>query len=700
MQKRHEKKYQNLLNEKAQIEGTLQNPNQTIWNFSSHVLTNEEESTLKYGLKHGIAKRPNEDDILASAEAVWHQIQTKGLCRDGSFFQRQAKNQLRAMAFNLINIEEKQFFRDKKMLDVIRDLKEKVVLLAPDKGNGVVVMDKEDYRNSLEQLFSDRTKFRVLKEDPTNTRLKSLQTFLRSLKKRGEIDETEFKTMFPDNAKIGRAHGTAKVHKDFDRIPPLRPIVDTIGSTHYGVGKFITRLLNPLTQNDYSLKDSFETAERIRANIPDALYDEGYVLVSFDVKSLFTNVPLKKTIDVILDRVYNQRLINTKLKKRTLKKLILDTCNKTAFLANGIIYEQIDGVSMGASLGPVLANIIMTELERAVVDDLVNDGTLKFYARYVDDTLLMLKPEDVDEVLQKFNAYHPNLEFTVDKFENCVPHFLDLELHRSGISIYRKDTHTAQFTHFSSFTKWGHKIAWIRSLVNRAKRLCEPSKLAQEIAKIKKFAAYNGFPKWIVQSVVKRVLQPTQRTNHDEDIDQETIYLTFPYIGNQGESVVQKCTKRLSKLMKREKNVVFKVFLETTKLAFFTSNKDKTPFLSSSGVVYEYCCPGCSKTYVGKTNNTLFNRTSQHGWTQKDSSIFKHFEACPEWQELVGFLQIGGDVEVDRKELQITTVRENTKVVASAKNYLKLDFRESLEIKHRSPELNKGLRSCKELALF
>ena len=55
--------------------------------------------------------------------------------------------------------------------------------------------------------------------------------------------------MFPKNAKIGRAHGSAKVHKEFERIPPLRPIVDTIGSTHYGVGKFITKLLNPLTQN-------------------------------------------------------------------------------------------------------------------------------------------------------------------------------------------------------------------------------------------------------------------------------------------------------------------------------------------------------------------------------------------------------------------------------------------------------------------
>ena len=135
--------------------------------------------------------------------------------------------------------------------------------------------------------------------------------------------------------------------KSLTASPPLRPIVHTIGSTHYGVGKFLTNLLKPLTQNEYVLKDSFEAANRIRTNVTEELYEEGYVLVSFDVKSLFTNVPLKKTLDVILDRVYNQQLITTKLKKRTLKKLILDTCTKTAFLANGKIHEQIAG---GASM--------------------------------------------------------------------------------------------------------------------------------------------------------------------------------------------------------------------------------------------------------------------------------------------------------------------------------------------------------------
>ena len=119
--------------------------------------------------------------------------------------------------------------------------------------------------------------------------------------------------------------------------------------------------------------------------------------------------------------------------------------------------------------------------------------------------LMMLRPEDVDSVLEEFNRYHPSLQFTVDRFQNEVPHFLDLEIHRTGIAIYRKDTHTAQYTHFDSFTRWAHKTAWIRSLVHRAKKLCAPSKLKDEMAKIRTFAAYNGFPRWVVRNIMRSV---------------------------------------------------------------------------------------------------------------------------------------------------------------------------------------------------
>ena len=133
----------------------------------------------------------------------------------------------------------------------------------------------------------------------------------------------------------------------------------------------------------------------------------------------------------------------------------------------------------------------------------------------VENVVDIFRFDEEEGVVNRFNAYHNNLEFTVDKFEDCVPHFLDLEIHPDGISIYRKETHTAQFVHFESFTKWNHKVAWIRSLCSRAKKLCTPNKLKAELDNIKRFASYNGFPRWIVNKIMKQV-STNLPNNNDE----------------------------------------------------------------------------------------------------------------------------------------------------------------------------------------
>ena len=203
-------------------------------------------------------------------------------------------------------------------------------------------------------------------------------------------------------------------------------------------------------------------------NIDFSLLNNGYKLVSFDVVSLFTNVPLRRTVNVIIDRIYKDKVIDTKIKKSTLKKLVLDCCTKTAFSFNDKIYEQIDGVCMGSSLGPVLANIIMTELEKKVLPKMIAEGAIKFYIRYVDDTLVLIKEDKINEVLQSFNAFDKNLKFTVDSFEDGIVHFLDILVHSNGdTDVYSKPTNTGQYTHFDSYTPWGYKISWARALFNR-----------------------------------------------------------------------------------------------------------------------------------------------------------------------------------------------------------------------------------------
>ena len=143
----------------------------------------------------------------------------------------------------------------------------------------------------------------------------------------------------------------------------------------------MTRLLNPLTQNVYSIKHSFEAVDRI-LSIPIDLFDEHYRYFSFEVTSLFTNIPLNKTINIILHRIYKENLVKTNMRKSRLKKMIKGSWTKTIFSFDGKIYKQIDGVSMSSSLGPVLANVIMTEFERLVVDKLIKDGLIKFYIQH------------------------------------------------------------------------------------------------------------------------------------------------------------------------------------------------------------------------------------------------------------------------------------------------------------------------------
>ena len=103
--------------------------------------------------------------------------------------------------------------------------------------------------------------------------------------------------MRPKAAQIGRAYGLPKVHKPFKHLLKFRPIIDTINTPYHGIGKFLTSLLNPLAQNEYVVKDSFEAAAKINSISFGDISDE-YTFVSFDVESLFTNVPLKKTIEI------------------------------------------------------------------------------------------------------------------------------------------------------------------------------------------------------------------------------------------------------------------------------------------------------------------------------------------------------------------------------------------------------------------
>ena len=128
--------------------------------------------------------------------------------------------------------------------------------------------------------------------------------------------------------------------------------------------------------------------------------------------------------------------------------------------------NQLDGVSMGSCLDPVLANIIMTEMEAVIVDKLFEENLLKFYIRYMDDILALIKESDINTVLYKLDSFHPNLKFAVDKFDDGIVHYLDIKIIDSETYIYYKNTHTGQYMHFSTFAPWCIKTSMDKSFIS------------------------------------------------------------------------------------------------------------------------------------------------------------------------------------------------------------------------------------------
>ena len=127
--------------------------------------------------------------MICVMEEVWEQISKKKLVNDNSWSSNRIKTALRSFTYNYLDIDDKRYGLDGKRTKLIRQLKEKFVILKPDKGQGVVLLNINDYKRSVNELFQDSSKFNRVNTDPTITRMSSLINYLRQLCNRSEIDD-------------------------------------------------------------------------------------------------------------------------------------------------------------------------------------------------------------------------------------------------------------------------------------------------------------------------------------------------------------------------------------------------------------------------------------------------------------------------------------------------------------------------------
>ena len=662
------------------------NPNNVIFNLSSRNFTKDEMELLSLGMDFGLSgSRLKFEHFFLDFERLCTNIgHIENKYGDESL--ASIRNRISAVARNAYQKASRDRVNnpDRVRLEMLKKLKEdkNIIFAKPDKGRGIVILDRVDYVSKVMEILNDSSKFRLLNIDIGTQILKledKLNRFLSTIKDR--IGETMYHHLYGSGSKPGVLHGLPKVHKVDN---PIRPIISSIGTFNYNLAKYLVPFLAPFTMNEYTTRNSTEFVKEITS----LKFKDPVVMASVDIKSLFTNVPLKETTDLLVDKIANSSTDFHLDRKEIRKALDLATADNV-FTFNGQIYTQIDGVGMGSPLAPSYANAFLCHNEEIWLSECPTDIKPILYRRYVDDSFLIFNNvSQIEPFVAFLNSRHPSMKFTYEIEENSKLSFLDTIIHNNGdhfsSAVYRKETFTGLGLNFLSHCPKLYKLNSIKTLINRAYQICSNyTNFNEEINFLRNYFLQNGYPSQIFYKILRNFLNNVFTPSPPLHLAKKDIkYISLPYLGQLSFAI----RKELNSILKDSyPHINFRfVFKNKFTIGSVLRNVETLPCLLRSCVVYEYTCSSCNVRYVGSTIRSLQHRVFEHqGRSYRGNHVFL---SSPSYSAIREHCH-SSDHPLCAKDFSI---------LASAPNRSDLLTLESLFIMTRQPQLN----NCSAIQLF
>ena len=460
-------------------------------------------------------------------------------------------------------------------------------------------------------------------------------------------------------------YGLVKLHKPS---VPLRPVVSACGTAIYNLARFLSSIIRPLVgSSGRNLKNTEDLVESMK----EVTLDEDEILVSYDVKNLFTNIPVAESVEICNKRLLADVTLSerTTMDVATIIDLLRFCLTSTSFRYDNQHYKQLDGLAIGSPVSPVMADIFMENFEdNALIDETVKP---RIWKRFVDDIISVVKKSQSNRLLSHLNTQHKKIQFTMEEEKDGSLPFMDIRFTRKlngelEREVYQKPTHTNRYVHFTSHHPISVKSGVIDCLMYRATTVASSDDiLRKETVRVVETMRQNGYPKCFTERVIskqrKRTGQERQgrKRNDDEPMEQANI----PFVDGVSQEI-----KRIA----RSAGIQCTFFTPSTTRPLYNV-KDRLPAGSRTHAVYAVTCQTCGEQYVGETLRSVEVRCKEHkdairlGQTAK-SAIAEHVHG-----------QINTHV-IDWQHVQI---------IDGARRTRERKTREAFQIEKRQPRMNR-----------
>ena len=566
---------------------------------------------------------------------------------------------------NLSKCEKDALKRLKTNLDII--------VKPADKGGATVIMNRDLYRaEALRQLNNTKYYSKIPESLATKNALK-IKEIMTKIKNKKFITEAQYKYLTgPEDYSTRKFYLLPKIHKDVKKwphpsMPEGRPIVSDTNSESSRAAEYIDSFLGPLATQHFSyLKNSYDFVSKIR----NVEFPPNYLLVTGDVKSLYTNMDLKRTMDVVRETF--MKYPDPARPDRELLELLEYTLYNNDFSFDNQQYLQLCGVPMGKKYSPNLSNLFLIYFDNCAKTGYSHSP--EYYYRYLDD-VHFIWAWGIDKLMEfqnYLNQLIPGIEITFEHSANEIP-FLDVLLYIEKNTIqtrtYFKATDTHQLLHTASYHPKHTCMGILKSQFIRFKRLSSTytdyhqtcnvlfsflmnrGYSASAFRKLKYSIWYNYIPK--TEPVVKNILpiiMPYSDVGKTLVKEYKSIIGHTEIFKNLQPVAAFKIAPSLRKTLIRSdfnhdkqirqikptKNQFLKCGSRKCKCCIYyavagnkiKSNESKQDFTlvglmdcQTKNVIYCIGCTKCQIQYVGETGRSVRDRLNNH---LSDISLKKH----------------------------------------------------------------------------